>query len=375
MTDMLISVNRFSVILSSALTISNLMKTVVLIVLMICTQYTYAQMCPGGGVNFGGAVTFDPAWIYGCNTGTSCNGGVNFDNRISCQPITLMDACAPAPSCGTIGINASNIWFKFFATSTTATISCFQNTSFVIGVQAFNGGPACGSLVEIGCALAGGPSSGVVLNLSGLTPGHLYYFRIFGSANPVSQRTGLYCFCGTTGLSDFVLPVVLTSFEAGQTSNGTKLSWTTASENNSQSFEVERSTDGISYHPIAHIPAMGVSFSPHQYTYTDPVTNGLKYYRLRQVGNDGRHSYSPVLTVQTAEQELFAVSYSASSKELKATVAGNDQLTVLNLLGQPIKSFQAARGVNKINLSALSNGVYLLHSKQQNLVRRFCICN
>jgi len=138
-----------------------------------------------------------------------------------------MDACAPAPSCGNVPNNASDIWFKFYASSATAHISCFQNTSLVIGVQAFSGGPVCGSLSEIGCALAGGPSSGVQLNLSGLSPGVLYYFRIFGSANPVSQRTGLYCFCGSTGLGIFlILPVRLTDFSGLSTANKINISWT-----------------------------------------------------------------------------------------------------------------------------------------------------
>ncbi len=364
------------VILYGRSTISNTMKTAVaVLVLLLCGQMCRAQMCPGGGVNFGGAVTFDPAWIYGCNTGTSCNGGVNFDNRIACQPTTALDACAPAPSCTTPAITASNIWFKFFAAATTAKISCFQNTSFVIGIQAFSGGSACGSLVEIGCSLAGGPSSGVVLNLSGLTPGQLYYFRIFGSATPLSQRTGLYCFCGTTGLSDFVLPVVLTSFEAGPASNGTKLNWTTASENNSQSFEVERSSDGNAYQTIAHIPAMGVSLSPHTYSYTDQVSNGTYYYRLRQVNSEGRSAYSSVVTIQNSTVEKFSVSYNTSVKTLTATVHENDQLTVLNLLGQPLQHFRAVSGVNTFSLASLPNGVYLLHSREQNQVRRFCICN
>src|SRR5690349_8269093 len=112
-----------------------------------------AQLCPGGGVDFNSAVTFDPAWIYGCNTGTSCNGGVSLSNRVACQPTAALDACAPAPSCGNIVTNASNVWFKFYAAGPTALISCFQNSSFVIGIQAFSGGPACGSLTELGCAL------------------------------------------------------------------------------------------------------------------------------------------------------------------------------------------------------------------------------
>src|SRR5882757_308461 len=197
------------------------MKTVLLVYLIVCvlTPPSLAQLCPGGGTSFASAVTFDPSWIYGCNTGTSCNGGISFDNRVACQPTTAMDACAPNPSCGTPSHDASNVWFKFFPTGTSATISCFQNTSLVIGIQAFSGS-SCGALAEMGCALSGGPSSGVQLSLTGLSPGTLYYFRIFGSAGPVSQRTGVYCFCGTTGLNGILLSNGIEGFSGQAAGNG-----------------------------------------------------------------------------------------------------------------------------------------------------------
>src|SRR5882724_7462033 len=180
-----------------------------------------------------------------------------------------MYACAPAPSCGTSSQNASNIWFKFLPTSATATISCFQNSSFVIGVQAFSGGPSCGSLTQIGCSLAGGPSSGVQLNLSGLTPGTLYYFRIFGDANPVSQRSGIYCFCGTTGLSSIALPAVLSGFHGREAGRSIELEWSLSTENSQESFAIERGTDGISFLPIGQVPGVSTPSSPQQYSFTD----------------------------------------------------------------------------------------------------------
>jgi len=352
------------------------MKRFIAVLLITSTHTAMAQMCPGGGVNFNSAVTFDPAWIYGCNTGTSCNGGVSFDNRIACQPTTAMDACAPAPSCGTAGNNASNIWFKFYATATTATISCFQNTSLVIAVQAFNGGPACGTLTEIGCAIAGGPSSGVTLNLSGLVPGHLYYFRIFGSSNPVSQRTGLYCFCGTTGLSDFVLQVVLTSFKARETINGIELSWSSSSENNSQYFEAEHSNDGITYQTVSRIAAAGTAVADRKYScmYV-PNKGGTNYFRLKQTGMDGHYVYSSVVTIQSGNGNEFMISSVAGKNEWQLRVNHSDFITLYNLAGQLLQTYHVQAGLNYLSTVNLGGGIYLLRSRQLNQVRRIYLSN
>jgi hypothetical protein len=339
---------------------------------ILITNCLSAQMCPGGGIDFNNAVTFDPAWIYGCNTGTSCNGGVNFDNRISCQPTTAMDACAPAPSCGNISHDASNVWFKFYASASNVVISCFQNTSLVIGVQVFNGGPFCGSLIEIGCALSGGPSSGVAVNLSGLIPGHLYYFRIFGSATPVSQRTGLYCFCGTTGLSNFILPFAPTDFTGTASDNNILLSWNSSPENNTIAFDMEHSTDGIHFSSIASVTTVLTSAGSHHYSYTDayPVA-GINYYRMKQITADGNFAYSPIISLKVNSVTNFSLFSSLHKKELLVTVLKNDLLTIYNATGQLVQTIAVKPGSHTISTAAMAKGVYLLHSKEYNIVKRF----
>jgi hypothetical protein len=168
--------------------------------ILILSTETHSQLCPGGGTTFSTSVTFLQSWTSGCSGTTSCTGGIVLDNRSTCEPSTVMDPCAPTPS-GTIPAdNGSDLWFKFYATGTTAAIHVKQSVSFMAAVQAFSGGPTCGALTEIGSIVASGISVGVTLNLSSLTTGNAYYFRVFGSSSNSSQRTGTFCFCGSTGL-------------------------------------------------------------------------------------------------------------------------------------------------------------------------------
>src|SRR5687767_12484809 len=202
-------------------------------------------LCPGGGSTFATSVTFNQNWISGCLNVTNCSGGSSLDNRTACEPITTMDACAPAPSCTVNSQDGSDIWFNFYATGNTATINLIQNIAFVAAIQVFSGGPLCGTLTEIGCVKATGPNSAITLNLSGLTMGQQYYFRVFGSASAAAQRTGTYCFCGSAGLGSTVLPATLSHFEAIGKTGKIELNWITESESNSWFFEIERSEDGV----------------------------------------------------------------------------------------------------------------------------------
>ena len=78
-----------------------------------------------------------------------------------------------------------------------------------------------------------------------------------------------------------------------------RLDWATASEKNSAYFSVQRSADGRSFTDIGRVAAQGNSRRRHDYTLLDSAPlAGLNYYRLRQVDQDGKFAYSPVLSLR-----------------------------------------------------------------------------
>lgn len=348
------------------------MKNLLALFTVLLSLSSVAQQCPGGGVDFSSAVMFDPGWIYGCNTGTSCNGGVNFSNLASCQPTAALDACAPAPSCGAIGQNGSNIWFKFYPLGPTATISCFQNTSLVLAIQAFSGGPACGSLTEIGCAKAGGPSSGVQLSLTGLLPGKLYYFRVFGSSTPPSQRTGIYCFCGTTGLDNVVLPVALESFRGFIAGDRVDLEWTTAQSTHYQYFEVQKSTDGNSY---ANITRVEGSAGPSYSYLDDPGIADTLFYRLKVYTDGSNYTYSPVIPITQQTNDGLRFYFDAGSRALQITVQQTTSVAIVSAAGMRMKTLVLTPGRNDVSVAGLAAGIYFLHDSRSNRNKRFFVFN
>lgn len=88
-----------------------------------------------------------------------------------------------------------------------------------------------------------------------------------------------------------VLPVTLTNFTAKAEGSKSKLEWTTASEQNNNRFEVQRSSDGINFATIATVEGNGNSTATNRYSAFDaqPV-NGVNYYRLKQIDNNGKET-------------------------------------------------------------------------------------
>lgn len=100
------------------------------------------------------------------------------------------------------------------------------------------------------------------------------------------------------------LPIELVSFTAESEPHDVHLQWSTASETNSDLFEVQRSEDGENFHRILSMPAAGHSTTAKNYAAmdTEPLA-GTSYYRLRKKDLDGQEDRSPVLAVNRKTEE------------------------------------------------------------------------
>ncbi len=98
------------------------------------------------------------------------------------------------------------------------------------------------------------------------------------------------------------LPVELTTFTgAVDARNLATLKWTTATEQNTAYFALERSADGTSYTEVGQVAAASISNKPLSYQWLDKQPlQAVTYYRLRQVDQDGTTHYSQVITLLPA---------------------------------------------------------------------------
>jgi hypothetical protein len=170
------------------------------------------------------------------------------------------------------------------------------------------------------------------------------------------------------------LPVKLTMFEAARQGQDAALRWATAMEKNSQGFEIQASTDGRMFLPLAFVASTeGRSNGPRTYAYTDQAAGkyGVRYYRLRQLDYDGMASFSPVRTVTFGQ--LAGGLLSATPNPFGATLTLTVQaqtaqaatLTVLNTTGRPVlqQMLDVPAGGSKLSISSLQTlpaGLYVL---------------
>lgn len=99
----------------------------------------------------------------------------------------------------------------------------------------------------------------------------------------------------TLGSSSAPLPLTWLSFSGQAERTGNELQWATASEQNTRYFAVERSASGNDFQSIGRVEAAGNSTADRHYRYLDSLTTGTYFYRLRQVDQDGRFSYSATI--------------------------------------------------------------------------------
>lgn len=109
---------------------------------------------------------------------------------------------------------------------------------------------------------------------------------------------------GTMDNSNTPLPIELLSFDVRPIDNQkVSVDWTTASETNNDYFLVERSIDGVNFKSIKKVEGAGNSSQKIQYnTIDNSPYDGLNYYRLKQVDNNGEYSYSQIKSAEIENQ-------------------------------------------------------------------------
>ena len=94
------------------------------------------------------------------------------------------------------------------------------------------------------------------------------------------------------------LPIELSWFRGWNDNDTHFLEWATATEINTDFFEVMRSTDGESFQAIGRTQAAGNSQNPLVYRFEDISPEaGTNYYRIRQVDQDGAFTFTHIISI------------------------------------------------------------------------------
>ena len=147
--------------------------------------------------------------------------------------------------------------------------------------------------------------NGDVLQISELLPitNREGNYSMFISVNPDYEQPEQFLFNNSIFKNIYfrpfdALPVTWLNVQAQLLNSQTKVGWTTANEQNTQKFEIEYSTTGNNFTKIGTVAAAGNSSIPITYNFNhlSPVY-GVNYYRIKQIDQDGRFTYSKIVTV------------------------------------------------------------------------------
>lgn len=175
----------------------------------------------------------------------------------------------------------------------------------------------------------------------------------------------------TTVCASLVLPVKLLSFNAQLLKDkNVMLNWETMSEIGFEKYEIERAVNNASdFSKIGHSiqPKSNNTGQQVKNNYAEYDANpeqGVNYYRLKMIDQDGRYSYSPIRSVVISKDgsTIQAFPNPVSDEVYLTGVKEGDEISISNMFGQIVKSAVGSNDVmTRIDVSDLPVSIYHVH--------------
>lgn len=167
----------------------------------------------------------------------------------------------------------------------------------------------------------------------------------------------------TVEFSGITLPVNISSFTTTLVNGESLLKWQTASEQNSNRFTVQYSTDASNWQHIGMVMAAGQSQSVLDYQFIHPYPQpGNNYYRLMQTDIDGREQISSVNKIVIGKSNNLKLYPNPAGQwaELRLPKAGPATVSLYNVSGQQVYQQLHTETIIRLSLHQLPKGMYQL---------------
>ncbi|MFN8889126.1 MAG: T9SS type A sorting domain-containing protein [Cyclobacteriaceae bacterium] len=182
-----------------------------------------------------------------------------------------------------------------------------------------------------------------------------------------SSVFGPFTLASTTPFSN-PLPVELTLFNCSLTQEGfVSLTWTTASEKNSDYFDVQRFDDDTqTFRTIGRVKSAGTTKLESNYSFEDTLTpKGYVYYRLKQVDFDGTPTYSKICSIEGPSEKdsikIFPNPNTTGIAYINLNDAELNSLSIINNVGQEVNcNYKLESGRIALNTQLLAGGMYIV---------------
>ena len=138
-----------------------------------------------------------------------------------------------------------------------------------------------------------------------------------------------------------------------------------------KSFVVEKSVDSKSWSELTVVNAKGNNANGNAYSTTDYAPyNGMNYYRLKQIDQDGTVQYSLIRSVLFETTKSFKIVPNPATNtvtiEFPGNYAGITNIEVYDFVGKLIHHESTSNKSVKMNVSNYKKGAYIIQIKQGN---------
>ncbi|HVZ98629.1 MAG TPA: T9SS type A sorting domain-containing protein [Chitinophagaceae bacterium] len=238
-------------------------------------------------------------------------------------------------------------------------------TGYSVAGAGYTKGMGAGSRILAGCPAKTLDFGSGLLNLGNT------YSTLFGLVAG-DNGVGKACLFNAGLCTPHTLDITLAALAAQYINKEAQITWDTWQENNTASFEVERSTDGVSFSAIGNVKAAGNASTKKTYEFDDAnVSTGNNYYRLKTTDVNGDYTYSNVvlLKVNISGTRINNVYPSPFTDKVNVSVssatAGIINIRIVDLNGRSLfnKTYDIHTGstiLTVTGLGGLSKGMYMM---------------
>ena len=158
-------------------------------------------------------------------------------------------------------------------------------------------------------------------------------------------------------IQEAVLPVKLTSFNAVIINKKNVFNWVVENEVNVKQYELESSNNGVDFSTAGIIKATNAS----HYSFELDNRNEKQYYRLKLIDNDGRFSYSNIISLFNKSNIELTVYPNPAKHYVTITTNIKNENTYFMItyaVGKLFKKMIVISDIININTSSFSSGMH-----------------
>ena len=176
---------------------------------------------------------------------------------------------------------------------------------------------------------------------------------------------GFFFTFGSVNAEFTPLPVALAEFKVSEKDCEAQIEWTTVSEQDSKEFVVEKSSDMKQWDEVCTVDAHGHSITPITYSCVDiSLEEEMLYYRLTQYDLDGGSLTYDFKSIAFDCNNVKPIVYPNPSNGIVYVDSPMEGTIVIqDMQGKHVLEHGLNAGKNKLNLEAVSAGVYFVSLK------------